>query len=230
MTTDQLERELETLAKAREDDERLRSAIRARLGEQVLVRPRPRRSLWLRFGWAPAAAAAMAAAIVSFGWPGGSGGPSAADAAIVRHALAAITSPANAIVHVKETGVQDGTPVGVEWWQETSPPYALRMIKGYAGRAVESAVASAPGPVDAIAPVREQLRRGDADVEGTTTIDGATLYKIKLSSGVIAYFDKTDYKPVYLDNPQHGGSTVRTRVVTYEELPMTPDNMKLLTR
>jgi hypothetical protein len=252
MTTEQLERDLETLAEPRQGDERLRLEIRARLGEQMLarpprrVRPRPRR----RFGWAVAAAAvaAMAAVVVSLGSPGGSGGPSVANAAIIRHALRAISSPANAIVHVKEIGVQDGTTVGAEWWQETSAPHALRMIKGPVGgqregasdgstsfqydartnTIVETPNSSAPALVDPIAPVREQLARGDAQVEGTVTIAGQALYKIKLSTGVTGYFDKTDYRPVYLDNPQSGGSVVRTRVVAYEELPVTPDNEKLL--
>jgi hypothetical protein len=250
MTTEQLERELKTLAESQEHDERLRLEIRARLGEQMLARPtrrpRPRR----RFGWAVATAAvtAIAAAIVSLGWPGGSGGPSSADAAIIRHALRAISSQANAIVHVKEVGLQDGTVVGAEWWQQTTAPHALRMIKGPAGRQLEGAAdgttsfqydsrtntvvetpaSSAPALVDPIAPVRAQLARGDAQVEGTVTIDGRALYEIKLSTGVIGYFDKTDYRPVYLDNPQSGGSVVRTRVVTYEELPATPGNAKLL--
>src|SRR5690348_12948423 len=188
MTTEQLERDLETLAEPRQGDERLRLEIRARLGEQMLarpprrVRPRPRR----RFGWAVAAAAvaAMAAVVVSLGSPGGSGGPSVANAAIIRHALRAISSPANAIVHVKEIGVQDGTTVGAEWWQETSAPHALRMIKGPVGgqregasdgstsfqydartnTIVETPNSSAPALVDPIAPVREQLARGDAQV------------------------------------------------------------------
>jgi hypothetical protein len=34
--------------------------------------------------------------------------------------------------------------------------------------------------------------------------------------------------PTYLDNPQRDGSVVRTRVVTYEELPTTSDNAKFL--
>jgi len=250
MTIEQLERDLNTLAEPRMDDERLRLEIRARLGEQMLAgparRPRPRR----RFGWAvaAAAAAAIAAAVVAIGWPGGSGGPSAANAAIIRHALRAITSPANAIVHVKETGIQDGKPVGAEWWQQTSPPHTLRIIKGPVGRqrevasdgttsfqydpttnsVVESPASSASALVDPIAPVREQLAHGDAQVAGTVTIDGQELYKIKLSTGVIGYFDKSNYRPIYLDNPQTNGSVVRTRVVTYEELPMTPDNARLL--
>ena len=45
---------------------------------------------------------------------------------------------------------------------------------------------------------------------------------------MVGYFDTTNYRPVYLDNPQRDGSVVRTRVVTYEELPMTTDNAKLL--
>ena len=59
-------------------------------------------------------------------------------------------------------------------------------------------------------------------------IVGTNLYKIELPTGVIGYFDTTDYRPMYLDNPQHDGSVVRTRVVTYEELPMTPANAKLV--
>lgn len=248
MTTEKLERDLQSLAEPREADEHLRLAIRARLGEQLLARPsrriRPARGV----RWAPVAAALIAAAIVAISWPGGSARPSAADAAIIRHALRAITSPANAIVHVKEVGVADGTPVAVEWWQQTSPPHALRMIKGPVGRQVEGAddgttsslydagsnivtktpVSSAPALVDPIAPVREQLAHGGARVAGTATIDGTTMYKIELSTGVIGYFDTTDYRPLYLDNPQGDGSVVRTRVVTYEELPMTPGNAKLL--
>jgi hypothetical protein len=247
MTTEELERDLEMLAEPRAADERVRLAIRARLDEQMLVRPRRRLRPSLGFGWA-AVAAAIAAAIVSVGWPGGSAGPSAADAAIIHHALRAITSPANAIVHVKETGVQDGTPVAAEWWQQTSPPYALRLIKGPVGGQVEAAddgttsfrydagantvvkrpVSSAPALVDPIAGVRAQLARGGAQVAGTATIDGTALYKIALPTGVIGYFATTDYRPMYLDNPQRDGSVVRTRVVTYEELPMTPGNAKLL--
>lgn len=247
MTTDELERDLKTLAEPRETDERLRLALRARLGEQMLVRPKRRTGPKLRFSWAAVAAVGVAALIVSLGWPGRSGGPSPADAAIIRHALQAITSPSNVIVHVKETGVQDGTPVGVEWWQQTSPPHALRMIKGPVGRQVEAAndgttsyqydpaadtvtetpAASAPALVDPIAGVREQLAHGAAQVD-TATIDGTAMYKIELPTGAIAYFDTTDYRPMYIDNPQGDGSVVRTRVVIYEELPVTPDNAKLL--
>jgi hypothetical protein len=248
MTTEELERDLQLLAEPRASDERLRLAIRAQLGEQMLARPRRRLKPRVGFVWAAAAAAATTAAIVALGWPGGSAVPSAADAAIVRHALQAITSPANTIVHVKETGVQNGTPVGAEWWQQTSPPRALRMIKGPVGRQVEAAddgttsfqydaatntvvetpASSATALVDPVESVREQLAGGSADVAGTVTIDGTAMYEIELPTGVVGYFDTTDYRPMYLDNPQRDGSVVRTRVVTYEELPMTADNAKLL--
>ena len=248
MTTEELERDLKTLGEPREADELLRLATRARLGEQMLVRTRRRPSLRLSFGWAAVAAAAVVVAIVSLGGPGGSAGPSSADAAIVRHTILAMTAPANAIVHVKETGLQDGTPVAIEWWQQTSPPHALRMIKAFAGRQVEAAndgttsfeydaganavietpAASAPALVDPMTDVREQLASGGAQVAGTATIDGVSLYKIELPTGVIGYFDVSDYRPMYLDNPQGDGSVVRTRVVTYEELTMTPDTAKLL--
>jgi hypothetical protein len=248
MTIEELERDLELLAEPQDADERLRLAIRARLDEQMMMRPKRRPTSWFGLSSAAVAAAAIATAIVLLAWPGPTAGPSAADAAIIRHALHAITSPPNVIVHVKETGFQGGTPVAAEWWQETSPPYALRMIKGAVGREHEGADngttsfqydpatntlvatpdSSPSAPVDPIAGVREQLAHGDAEVMGQVTIDGTALYKIKLPTGVIAYFDTVDYRPMYLDNPQDDGSVVRTRVVVYQELPLTPDNARLV--
>jgi hypothetical protein len=249
MTTEELERDLEMLAAPREADEPLRMAIRERLGEQMLVRHRRRHRPWVGVAWAGMAAAAIAAAVLAVGLPGGgSAGPSTADAAIIRHALQAMTAPADVIVHVKETGVQNGTPIGVEWWQQTSPPHALRMIKRGVGRqgeagnngttayqydaatntVIETPSSSAPTLVDPIESVRDQLAHGGAQVAGTATIDGTVMYKIELPTGAIAYFDTTDYRPTYVDNPQGNGSVVRTRVVTYEELPTTPANEQLL--
>jgi hypothetical protein len=248
MTIEELERDLELLAEPREADERLRLTIRARLGEQMLVRPKRRPRPWLSVSSAAAAAAAVAAAIVSLGWPGRSAGPSTADAAIIRHALRAITSPANEIVHVKEIGVQHGRSIAAEWWQQTSPPHALRMIKAGVEQEAESAndgttsfrydarsntivempASSAPALVDPMVRVRKQLARGGPRVAGTARIDGTSLYKIELPTGVVGYFDTTDYRPMYLDNPQQDGTVVRTHVVTYEELPMTPANARLL--
>jgi hypothetical protein len=259
MTTDELERDLKTLAEPQADDERLRLAIRATLGEQLQGRPKIRRRTRLVLGSAAVTAAAIAAAAVALIGTSGSG-PSSANAAILAHVVRAISPPANMIVHVKEAGVQDdGTQVAAEWWQETNPPYAIRLIKRTAGQQVdtkgnaggqqvESAAdgttfsqydagtntiyqrpdSTAPTFIDPIETVRAGLTHGTAQVTGTVTIDGQSLYKIELPDGVVGYFDRTDYRPVYLDNPQRDGSVVRTRVITYEELSITPENETLL--
>ncbi len=250
MTTEDLERELKRLAAPREGDQRLRLAIRAEIRDQMPAPSRRGRKPAPGLRWAVAAGVAVAtvAALVSVGWPGGSAGPSSADAALIHHALQAISAPANEIVHVKEVGVDNGTPVTAEWWQQTSPPYTLRMIKGPVGRQSETvdngttsfrydaatntiqetSDSSPPTLVDPIENIRAQLAHGGARVAGTSTIHGMDVYEIDLPSGAVAYFDTTNYLPVYLDNPQRDGSVVRTRVVTYEEVPMTPDNAKLL--
>ena len=258
MTTDELERDLKTLAQPHADDESLRVAIRATLGEQLQRRPKSRRHTGLVLGSAAVAAGLAAVAVALIG-TGGSGA-SAANAAILAHVVQAITPPANMIVHVKEAGVQhDGTQVAAEWWQETNPPHAMRLIKeaaaqqadskgNTAGQYVESAAdgttssqydagtntiyqhpdSTSPTYIDPIETVRAALTHGTAQVAGTVTIDGQSLYKVELPTGVVGYFDRTDYRPVYLDNPQRDGSVIRTRVITYEELPLTPENKTLL--
>jgi hypothetical protein len=249
MTTDELERDLKTLAAPQADDERLRNVVRGTLIDQLQGRPKRRFRTRPVLGPAAVAAATIAAAIVALVGTGGSGGPSSANAAILAHVASATNPPANMIVHVKETGEQaDGTQVSAEWWQETNAPYAMRLIKGPVGHEIDGAVdgttasqydpatntiyqqpdVKAPQLVDPIETVRAGLTNGTAQVDGTVTIDGRSLYKIVLPNGVVGYFDKSDYRPVYLDNPQRGGSVVRTQVNTYEELSLTPENEKLL--
>jgi hypothetical protein len=258
MTTDELERDLKTLAEPQADDDRLRLAIRATVGEQLQARPKSRRRTRLVFGSATVTAAALAVAVVAL--IGTNGGPASANAAILAHVVRAMSPPANMIVHVKEAGVlDDGTRVGAEWWQETNPPYAIRLIKGSSdqqvdskgsagGEQFESAAdgttsfqydadtntiyqrpdSTSPPLIDPIESVRAALIGGTAQVEGTVTVDGQSLYKLELPNGVVGYFDRADYRPVYLDNPQRSGGIVRTRVLTYEELPITPANELLL--
>jgi hypothetical protein len=248
MTSD-LERDLKTLAAPRADDEHLRLAIRATLREHLRVRPERRRRSRLAFGAAAVAAATVPAAIVALVGSGGSGGPASAEAAILAHAVRAISPPANLIVHVKETGIdQDGTPVAIEWWQETNPPYAIRLVKGSVGEEGEGAAdgttssqydaatntirqhpdSTSPTLIDPVETVRAELIAGSAQVVGTVKIDGRPFYQINLPGGAVGYFDKTDYRPVYLDNPQTDGSIVRTHVIIYEELSLTPENAQLL--
>jgi len=208
MTTDQLERDLTSLAEPHADDDRLRLSIRATLREQV--RPAPRRRTRLAFGFGAIAAATVAAAIVALIGTGGS-----SDAAILAHVVHASSPPANLVVHLKETGTQpDGTQVSAEWWQETNAPYAMRLIKGVSGQSNET--------------MRAGLTDGTAHVAGTVTIGGRSLYKIELPNGVVGYFDKTSYRPVYIDNPQRDGSIVRTEVTAYDELPLNAQNEKLV--
>jgi hypothetical protein len=249
MTTDLLERELTALAEPRPGDQDVRVTIRATLGERLQERSGTRRRMGLALGSAGLAAATLAATIVALIGTGGSGGLSAANAAILAHVASAMNPPANLVVHVKETGVlSDGTQVGVEWWQETNPPYALRMIKGPVGQQHEGGAdgttssqydaatntiyqqpsSRTPTLVDPIETARAGLADGTAQAAGTVTIDGRQLYKVEVPGGVVGYFDETDYRPVYLDNPQGDGSVVRTRVTAYEELPLTPEHEQLL--
>jgi hypothetical protein len=44
----------------------------------------------------------------------------------------------------------------------------------------------------------------------------------------VGYFDKNDYRPRYLDDPQQSGPPVRLMVAAFEYLPMTPANRALL--
>src|SRR5215471_2245061 len=131
MATDQLERDLKTLAEPQPDDDDLRLAIRATLREQLEARPDFRGRRRLLFGSAAVTAVTLGAAIVAVVATGGSGGAASANAAILANVLRASSPPPNMIVHVKEAGVvPGGTKVTAEWWQETNRPYALRLIKG----------------------------------------------------------------------------------------------------
>jgi hypothetical protein len=249
MTTDELERDLKMLAEPREEDEGLRLAIRADLGERLQRHSGARRRMPVGVKAAALLVATAAATIVALVGTGGSGGPSPANAAILAHVIRSMNPPANLIVHVKETGVTaDGTPVAAEWWQETNPPYALRLIKGTVGMEHEGANdgtncslydsgtntiyqhtdCKSSVLIDPVETARAELSDGTAHVAGTVTIDGRSLYKIVLPNGVVGYFDRTDYRPVYLDNPQADGSVVRTHVLAYDELPLTSENRALL--
>ncbi|HEY1511526.1 MAG TPA: hypothetical protein VGF93_21135 [Solirubrobacteraceae bacterium] len=243
-----LERDLQRLAKPSDDDERVRSAIRKQLVTRAAPRPRPRRSMRIALGTAAVAAATAAIAVVTGVGPSGSGGPSVADAAVIHHALAAVASPANSILHEQLVGVQNGVPVEAEWWQQTSPPYASRLIKGpvgHEGEVSDNGVtsfaydartntitaqrdSSPPTPIDPVSEARQELASGQARVAGTVLIGGSSLYKIDLPHGLVGYFDTNDYRPRYMDDPQRDGSVVRVRVVTYEYLPMTASSRTLL--
>jgi hypothetical protein len=244
-----LERDLHRLAEPREEDERVRLAVRRQLAGRVAARPRRRPSVRIALGTAAVAAAAAAIAVVTGIGTTGSGGPAVADAAVIHHALTAVTGPPNMIVHEKLIGVQNGVTVEAEWWQESSPPYASRLIKGPVGHEGEvsdngtTSLEYNPGtntitaqpdssaltPIDPASQVRQELASGQAHVAGTVVMGGSSLYKIDLPDGLVGYFDTTNYTPRYMDDPQRDGSVVRLRVAAYEYLPMTASSRTLLT-
>ncbi len=249
-TTQLLERDLRALAESREADESLRLALR----EQLIADPSPRRprrrprAVYRAFGSAVAAAALAAVAVAALVGTKGPVAPATADAAIIHHALKVVTPPAHRILHVKVVGVQNGVPIMAETWQQTSPPYAFRAIKGALGHGGEFAengtssfqydpstntISRRPdsSPLtfsDPIAQVRQELARGQAHVAGAVVIHGLSLYKIDLPHGLVGYFQTSNYRPRYLDDPQRDGSVLRLRVVAYEYLPTTAANTALL--
>jgi hypothetical protein len=244
----ELEHDLRALALAHPDDEHLRLTLRAQLlpASPPVKRSRlPRRVALPALAGLAAAAAALAIALIG---SGSTGGPTVADAAILHRTLAAVTGPANKILHVKTVDVTDGTTFVGEWWQQTSSPYASRGTKGPLGHLGESADNgttsymydpstntiyehpdnSAPTFTDPISMIRQQLRNGQATVTAKTTIDGESVYGIRLSNGITTYVDKGSYTPRYIDDPQRNGPTLRFQVVTYQYLPNTPQNLQLL--
>jgi hypothetical protein len=86
-----------------------------------------------------------------------------------------------------------------------------------------------------IADVRQALQNGQARVLGTALIDGVNTYEIQFadkhgfsSQSVVAYVDQSTYRPIVWSEPRPGGQTVQVRLITFEYLPATPANMRLL--
>jgi len=243
-----LERDLRALVAAQPEDDRLRLLIGERLSPTPIVRRNRGASLRFALPAVAAVAAGTTAIAVALVGLGGGTGPRTADAAVLHHALAAVTAPADTILHMKTVDVQNGTQFVGEWWQQSSPPYASRSIKGTIGRVdefgddgttsyfydastdtvYEQPDGGATTFEDPVSLIRQQLEAGQASLAGTAIVDGQSLYEIQLDGGVTAYVDEATYVPRYLDEPQRGGQVVRFHVVTYEYLPSTPANQQLL--
>jgi hypothetical protein len=225
-----LERDLRQLAEPREDDEQIRRAVRTQL--EVRLRPGRRRRVSGRIAVAAGAVSAAAAVVlVLVVGTNGSGGPSAADAAIIHHALTAVTAPAGDILHTKVTGVQGGVTFVNEVWRQTAPPYAGRAIKDHEEFSINGATESDYDPAtntvyvhpdslspatpftDPVAETRMELASGQAQVDGTVVIDGGALYKVDMPEGMVGYFDTRNYALRYLDVSQQDGTVLRLRVI-----------------
>ena len=224
-----------------------RARLEAQYAERSLRRPRLRRPVLA--GAAVAAGLLAVVVVVLAGNPGGHG-PAAADAAIIRHADAALTPPPHEILHTKLAG--DGFVS--ETWQLTSAPYSLLGYKGPIGAPApeaavngttaswydpatntihESPITKQPaGPksvYDPLAQVRQALQHGDARVLGTASVDSVNTYKIQFADkgefgpgSLVAYVDQSTYRPIRLDQ-----GIVHLQV-TIEFLPATPANTQLL--
>lgn len=243
-----LERELADLAAPQPGDERLRLTIRAELSADLSTRPLRRRTARVAVALSAIAGTVVAIGLLATIGPIASSGPSTADAAIVRHALAAVTPPPDKILYMAVVGTQNGSPVAAATWQQTSPPYAMRGEKGAPGHQGEfadngttsfafdpltniilaSADSSPPTFSDPAAQIRHELADGQAVSTGTVVIGGSRLYRIVLPHGLVGYFGAGDFRPRYLDDPQRDGSVVRLRVAAYEYLPLTRSNRALL--
>jgi hypothetical protein len=212
---------------------------------RVLTRPRLTALVSL-----PALAAVAAMVILA---TVGGGSADSAGAAIIRHARAAMTAPADAILH---TEVISSQGFGAYTYELTSSPYSYLAAKGQVGasereEAGDGTTGSYYDPTtntihempsagrltfdDPLAQIRQALRDGRARWIGTAQVDGVATYKIQLagkdgfsSDSLVAYVDRHTYRPIALDDPQSDGSIVRLRVVAFEYLPATASNLGLL--
>jgi hypothetical protein len=228
---------------------------RAMLSAEIQAGPHRSRPLLRRPAALALIATPATAALVALVFAGSLGGsePSLAAAAIIHRADQALSMRPNMILHAKVVG--DG--FGAETWQLTSPPYTAMGMKGPLGHEMESAstraTASFYDPTtntihesattkqgsgsfdDPLATVRADLADGSARLLGSTVTDGTPTYEIEFadksgfgSGSLIAYVDRRTYRPVLLSDPQRTGGVVQLKVVTFDYLPATPTNLRLL--
>jgi hypothetical protein len=175
-----------------------------------------------------------------------------ADAAILRGVETALTLPAGTILHEQaQISLPGQSAQPFELWEEADSPYAYRVIKwgheaAWDGSAFSSYDGSTntitTGPADPTAgaghettdpasTLRSLVSSGDATVTGTTTMDGVPAYELKVTSSPdpwlvgTAYVAQSDYHPLEIDTVKNSETIV---FQTYEYLPATSDNLKLL--
>jgi hypothetical protein len=190
-------------------------------------RPRTRRRRGLLPATATATVVAATAAVVLL-TASSAAGPSAADAAILRHVNRALTGPAGEILHQQAmVSIGNGPAQLYEVWQSTSPPYAYRVIKwGHEGTGTQAQ----SGLDNPAASLRAAVRSGQATVAATTTYDGVPAYKLTVSGSPdrwvngTAYVAQSDYHPLMI---QSHGETIRYQ--RFEFLPATAANEQMLT-
>jgi hypothetical protein len=227
----------------------LRAAV-----EADLARHRDRRR-HLRRAVALGTPAGLAALGLSLALVLGAGStPSPADAAILASAQGALTPPPDTVFHVAATITVGSSPAQpYELWSSGT---SYRFIKfGYeaawngttmssydaASNTLYVGIYSPPNhaTVDTAATIRSLIASGQAQVDGSTVVDGVPAYVLSLS-GLSAggglkdgTYDvaKSDYHPLLLQTTvgcQQGQCPETVQFQTYEYLPQTPANLSLL--
>jgi hypothetical protein len=162
---------------------------------------------------------------------GSTSGPSAADAAILRHVAAELAPPAGTILHEQAMVSLAGAPaVPYELWAQADAPHAYRIIKfGHEGTGTRGST----GPDDFAASLRAMVQSGQATIAATTTFDGVRAYKLTVTRSPVrflngtAYVAASDYHPLELDTTDIVGGEV-IKFTAYEYLPANAANMRLL--
>jgi hypothetical protein len=212
------------------------------------LRVRGRRLTRARLWMLPAVTAVAAVVmLVGLSVVSGPGGRGTAQAAVVRRLLAAVDPSSGVILHARVTIVGAGSGSS-EFWQLTNPPYSYRGIKQSGRLSAEFADTgtqsesydpatntiserpdSAPAQfTNVFANIREALASGQAQLDGTTSIDGQNVYVVKLANGGTGYFNTSTYRPILLKVPSVTGQTITYMVAVFEYLPATTENLRLL--
>jgi hypothetical protein len=170
-----------------------------------------------------------------------------ARAGVMQRLLAAVAAPPGVIVHARLT-VAVGVSASSEFWQLTSPPFSSRGIKRSASAVgefadtgqeslsydsstntiTERADRAAAQFTNVFALVHAALASGDARLLGTTVVGGVNVYKVALADGGTGFFRTDTSAPVRLELPSRTGEIISYRVQTFEYLPASPGNLKLL--
>lgn len=202
--------------------DQLRDAVARDLAHPGGTRRRSRRTLALAL--ATGALAAVAATLWMFA---ASAALPSADAAIMRHVVAAVTPPADTILHERALVTRGSTTQTYELWIETGGAHAYRVMKwGHEGTGTSGA------SIDPAQTLRAMAQSGQAHVDGATTFEGVPAYELTVSGASdpflngTAYVSRSDYHPLLIDTTGAGGE--RIAIQTYEYLPATPANLALV--
>jgi hypothetical protein len=151
---------------------------------------------------------------------------SSADAAILRHVAAELTSRPATILHERAMVTLNGRTAPYELWAESIPPYHYHVLKwGHEGTGTTSRPSA-----DFAEQLRALVQAGKATVDGTATVGGVAAYKLTVSGSSdrflngTAYVSQSDYRPLEIDTTSNGGERIVFQ--TYEHVPATAANLQ----